>query len=147
MNRESFLTFWTYVLDLKNLRKEDKLKFAANPTSKFRMEFIVEDMCKLMNNLKIDVRTGEEDGGAGGAAAAQIDVRTGEKDGAAGGAAATPATVPKYIRPLTVCDCDKRNKCITLRCICYQSKVKCNQNCHNQAQRATSARCENKEIE
>ena len=149
MNRESFLTFWTYVLDLNNLRKEDKLRFAANPRSNFRMKFIVDDMCAQMNKMKIGVGTSGEDGGARRAAAAVgIAARAGEDDGdrraAAVGIASAVSRVPKNIKPLTFCSCDKRNKCLTLKCNCYQSKVKCNQNCHNQAK---SARCENKEIE
>ena len=120
MNRESFLTFWTYVLDLNNLRKEDKLRFAANPRSNFRMKAAA---------VGIAARAREDDG---------------DRRAAAVGIASAVSRVPKNIKPLTFCSCDKRNKCLTLKCNCYQSKVKCNQNCHNQAK---SARCENKEIE
>ena len=54
MNRESYITFWTYIIDLSNLRKEDKLRFTANPTSEHRYEYIYDDICKMMSGAKVN---------------------------------------------------------------------------------------------
>ena len=142
MNRESYITFWTYIIDLSNLRKEDKLRFTANPKSKHRMEYICDDICKMMTKKSPDAdicdMMANVQIGPGNSSAADIIIGggTGSQLGAAGPVAGLPG-VAGHNPP--VCSCSKRSRCATKRCECFKLNVKCSEKCHKDTRT-----CENK---
>ena len=166
MNRESYITFWTYIIDLSNLRKEDKLRFTANPKSEHRMEFVVNDICKLMTkkspdpdicDLMANVQIGPGSSsaadniggggggsqpGAAGSSSAADNIGGGgggSQPGAAGSGSASDNIGSGGLQNPPVCSCSNRSHCATKRCECFKINVKCSEKCHSD-----SRKCENK---
>ena len=131
MNRESYITFWTYIIDLSNLRKEDKLRFTANPKSEHRMEYICDDICKMMLGAKkkstniCDLMAGVHidpvvtRGDVGGYLLGAV--------GPAPAAAGLGVAGHSHNNPHG-CNCTVRSRCATKRCECFKENVKCNKN-------------------
>ena len=60
MSSERFAHYWIYIFDLHNLHLTGTLQHTANPTSPFRMDYIVQEMIsgmKIAHSAKLNVAT------------------------------------------------------------------------------------------
>ena len=125
MNRESFILFWTYILDLNNLRREDKLRNLANPLSEKRMEVIIDEITGLFSNLSLSVPEVSTDSHAAGVTGKPVEPQE------------------TLTAAQQSCSCEPRSKCKSKKCLCVVNRRKCTDLCHS-VKKSKTAKCENK---
>ena len=139
MNRESFILFWTYILDLNNLRREDKLRNLANPLSEKRMEVIVDEITGLFSNLTM----GEPEVSKNSHQVSK-ESHPVSKDSYPVGVTGKPVKPGETLTAAQQsCSCEPRLKCKSKKCICVVNKVKCTDLCHS-VKKNKNHKCENK---
>ena len=149
MNRESFILFWTYILDLNNLRREDKLRNLANPLSEKRMEVIIDEITGLFSNLSLSVPEVSTDSHAAGVTGKPVEPQetlTSAQQSCSHAAGVTGKPVEPQ-ETLTAaqqsCSCEPRSKCKSKKCLCVVNRIKCTDLCHS-VKKSKTAKCENK---
>ena len=148
MNRESFILFWTYILDLNNLRREDKLRNLANPLSEKRMEVIIDEITGLFSNLSLSVPEVSTDSHAAGVTGKPVEQETltsaQQSCSHAAGMTGQPVEPQKTLTAAQQsCSCEPRSKCKSKKCLCVVNRRKCTDLCHS-VKKSKTAKCENK---
>ena len=148
MNRESFILFWTYILDLNNLRREDKLRNLANPLSEKRMEVIIDEITGLFSNLSLSVPEVSTDSHAAGVTGKPVEQETltsaQQSCSHAAGVTGKPVEPQKTLTAAQQsCSCEPRSKCKSKKCLCVVNRRKCTDLCHS-VKKSKTAKCENK---
>ena len=148
MNRESFILFWTYILDLNNLRREDKLRNLANPLSEKRMEVIIDEITGLFSNLSLSVPEVSTDSHAAGVTGKPVEQETltsaQQSCSHAAGVTGKPVEPQKTLTAAQQsCSCKPRSKCKSKKCLCVVNRRKCTDLCHS-VKKSKTAKCENK---
>ena len=120
MNGPRYNQWWLYVIDMHNHHAIGDVRHAVNPTSKYRMQLIVQSALAAKQALSDDVdAVAKKDDDEDDLATLLSDLEIG-----------------KEAEVVAFCACTR--KCATQKCPCLSAKRLCNASCHKNNSRCTN---------
>ena len=127
MNGPRFVFFWIYLLELHNLKVENRVRVDANPVNPQRLANILAERLEKLttsdtfNDDSLTINDEVDDD------VDEVSILFYGED--------------EHEEEQTHCSCANRLKCRKQSCLCYKMKKKCSKMCHPQP---IKSKCENK---